>query len=191
MAARSETSRTILLPDGQGRRTEYPYRLIRSARKTLAAEVTSEGVVVRAPMRCPVPAVETFLIRHASWLKRQLRRAETRAAAHPEPDDAAKAEFVRRAKEELPVLTSRYAEIMGVSFSGVRVTSAKKRFGSCSPENGICYSWRLMQYPREAVEYVVVHELAHVRHKNHSAAFYREVERYLPDWRMRAELLKR
>ena len=48
-----------------------------------------------------------------------------------------------------------------------------------------------MQYPEEAVDYVVVHELAHIRHHNHSRAFYEEIERILPDYRRRAALLRR
>ncbi|MBR7150378.1 MAG: M48 family metallopeptidase, partial [Oscillospiraceae bacterium] len=65
------------------------------------------------------------------------------------------------------------------------------RFGSCSGKNALSFSWRLMQYPMEAVDYVVVHELAHIREHNHSSAFYAIVERYLPDWRERAALLKK
>ena len=63
----------------------------------------------------------------------------------------------------------------------VKITSAKKRFGSCSPQNGLCFSLYLMTYPDEAVDYVVVHELAHIRYHNHSPAFHALVGRYLPD----------
>ena len=72
----------------------------------------------------------------------------------------------------------------------VTITGAEKRFGSCSARNSICFSWRLMQYPDEAVDYVVVHELAHIQEKNHGRAFYALVGRYMPDWRERRALLK-
>ena len=79
---------------------------------------------------------------------------------------------------------------MGLVPSGVKITSARTRFGSCSGKNGLCFSWRLMQYPPEAIDYVVVHELAHIRHHDHSPAFYALVGQYLPDWEARVKLLK-
>lgn len=57
-------------------------------------------------------------------------------------------------------------------------------------QNGLCFSWRLLLYPPEAVDYVVVHELAHILEKNHAPAFYRLIAGVLPDYRARERLLK-
>lgn len=91
----------------------------------------------------------------------------------------------------LPPLVERYAARMGVHPAGITITGARTRFGSCSPKNRLCFSFRLMEYPPPAIEYVVVHELAHIRHKNHGLDFYREISRVLPDWQARSALLKR
>ena len=95
------------------------------------------------------------------------------------------------AESRLPALVSRWAAEMCVIPCGIRVTAARTRFGSCSAKGRLCFSLYLMAYPDAAIEYVVVHELAHLRHHDHSPAFYAEVERYLPDWRQRRELLRR
>ena len=95
------------------------------------------------------------------------------------------------AQSRLPDLVSRWAGEMGVNPCGIRVTAARTRFGSCSVKGRLCFSLYLMAYPDAAIEYVVVHELAHLRHHDHSPAFYAEVEKYLPDWRQRRELLRR
>jgi predicted metal-dependent hydrolase len=79
---------------------------------------------------------------------------------------------------------------MGVAPTGVKITSARTRFGSCSGKNSLCFSLYLMEYPEDAIDAVVVHELAHIRHKDHSPAFYAEVERWMSDYRQRAKLLK-
>jgi predicted metal-dependent hydrolase len=73
----------------------------------------------------------------------------------------------------------------------VKITAARKRFGSCSGRNGLCFSLYLMQYPPEAIDYVVVHELAHITHKNHSPAFHSLIARYLPDHKARRAMLKK
>ena len=84
----------------------------------------------------------------------------------------------------------QYASLMGLRPAGISITGARTRFGSCSAKNRICFSWRLMRYPEAAIDYVVVHELAHIRHKDHSPAFYDCIARILPDWRERRALLR-
>ena len=74
--------------------------------------------------------------------------------------------------------------------SGITITAARTRFGSCSPKNRLCFSWRLMAYPEEAIDYVVVHELAHLVHRNHGPEFYALVASILPDHKQRRALLK-
>ena len=79
---------------------------------------------------------------------------------------------------------------MGVNFQSVELSSAKGKWGSCSYDNKIRYAYRLIYAPREMIEYVVVHELSHVRHKNHSKAFWTEVAKYTPDWKAKRQWLK-
>ena len=74
--------------------------------------------------------------------------------------------------------------------TGITITSARTRFGSCSGKNRLSFSWRLMQYPDEAIDYVVVHELAHIAHKNHGPDFHSCVAAVLPDHRERRALLR-
>lgn len=95
------------------------------------------------------------------------------------------------AKRILTEVTARLAEKMGTSFRSVTVTSARSRWGSCSYDNAVRYSFRLLYAPKEVVEYVAIHELAHTRHKNHSAAFWAEVAKYCPDWKEKRKWLKR
>lgn len=167
------------------------YELIRSRRRTLALEVTRDArVVVRAPNRCAVGEIKRFVHSHEAWLRAHISRAEERKLRRPEPTPEEAAALRERARRELPAKLEYYAARMGLKPEGMRITSAKTRFGSCSGRNRICFSWRLMQYPEEAIDYVVVHELAHIREKNHGRAFYALVERYLPDWRERRALLK-
>ena len=167
------------------------YELIRSDRRTLALEVTEDcRVVVRAPARLSQARIDAFVEAHRGWIEAHLARQRQRRERRPEPDSAAQAAYIRRAREELPERVARYAARMGVRPAGITITGARKRFGSCSGKNRLCFSWRLMQYPEEAIDYVVVHELAHIRHKNHGPDFYAFVEEILPDWRERRALLK-
>lgn len=167
------------------------YTLIRSRRRTLAIEVTQDcRVLVRAPLHAPQSSIDAFLTQRADWIETALQRQQQRAAAHP-PLTAAQIETLRQqAKEVLPQKVAYWAGIMGLQPSGVKITSAQKRFGSCSGKNNLCFSLYLMRYPEDAIDAVVIHELAHIRHKNHSPAFYAEVERWLPDYRQRSKLLK-
>ena len=83
-----------------------------------------------------------------------------------------------------------YSKRMGVSPSGIKITSAKTRWGSCSGKNSINFSWRLIMADEDIIDYVVVHELAHIKHKNHSPRFWDEVAVYMPDYKDKRTGLK-
>ena len=147
-------------------------------------------MIVRAPLRASAASIERFVQEHAEWIQKAQARQRARLAAHPEPDEAGQAVLMRRAREELPPKVAYYAQRMGLQPTGMTITSARTRFGSCSPKNRLCFSWRLMDYPEAAIDYVVVHELAHIVHKNHGPQFWALVERYMPDYRARRALLR-
>lgn len=94
------------------------------------------------------------------------------------------------AKRIFTTVTQRKAAEMGVSYKSISITSARTRWGTCSGDNALRYTFRLLYCPKEIIEYVIVHELSHIRHKNHSRLFWQEVEKYIPDWKTRRKWLK-
>ena len=167
------------------------YEIVRSRRRTGALEVTREGrVVVRAPLRMTQGEIDRFVAAHADWLEKAKAKVAARPAAQPPLTEAEIAALRQRAKAVLSGKVAHYAAIMGVVPTSVKLTAARTRFGSCSGKNNISFSLYLMQYPEEAIDYVVVHELAHIRHHDHSSAFYAEVAKVMPDYRARMKLLK-
>ncbi len=95
------------------------------------------------------------------------------------------------AQERLEEKTHRYARIMQVEPNCVSVKDYKSRWGSCSTTGDISYNWRIVMAPHRIVDYVVVHELCHLLEHNHSPAYWRHVERVLPDFQECREWLKR
>lgn len=167
------------------------YELIKSRkRRTIEMSINDEGkLVVRAPQNMAKSEIDAFVEKHRHWAEKHIKLKKERIKKYsvsPEEEENIK-------KTALPYLKERteyFSAIMGLEPTGVKITSAKKRFGSCSAKNSICYSWRLMLYPKEAIDYVVVHELAHIAHKNHSSQFYALIEKYIPDYKEREKLLR-
>ncbi len=167
------------------------YTIIYSKRKTLCLEITDElTVLVRAPRRVSRRVVDDFVQSRSEWIEKHAelkrQRLEAQNAAFADVSG-----LQRAAREYILPRTEYFSALMGLYPNGIKITSAKTRFGSCSPKNGLCFSYRLMAYPKEAVDYVIVHELAHIKHKNHQREFYALVGKYLPDYKQREALLKR
>ena len=168
------------------------YELIRSGRKTLALEITRDcRVVVRAPRRLSQARIDDFVASHAGWIARHLEQQRRRAALAPSaPTQAEIGALKEKARQVLPPKIAYYSEKMGLFPTGVRITSARTRYGSCSGKNGLCFSCFLMNCPDAAMDLVVVHELCHIQVKNHGPDFYALLEQVLPDWRERKKLLR-
>ena len=170
------------------------YELIRSGRKTLALEITRDcRVVVRAPARLSQAAIgPTCACQPPPWIARHLEQQRRRAAlapsAPPRPEIAPSKEkgTAGPAAEKSPITVRK----MGLFPTGVRITSARTRYGSCSGKNSLCFSCFLMNCPDAAMDLVVVHELCHIQVKNHGPDFYALLEQVLPDWRERKKLLR-
>lgn len=101
------------------------------------------------------------------------------------------AHFARRAKIELPARTWELAAVTGMEVKLVSVRNQRSRWGSCSANGTISLNWRLVQTPDLVRDYIIYHELMHLREMNHSARFWARVEEVCPDWREAERWLKR
>lgn len=168
------------------------YELIRSRRKTLALEITRDcRVLVRSPLRLSQAKIDAFVESHAGWIQTHLEQQRQRAASAPPPSTPADiAALKARAWVVLPEKVTYWSQKMGVLPTGLKITTARKRYGSCSGKNSLCFSCFLMNCPEDAIDLVVVHELCHIREKNHSPRFYALLGQYLPDYKERKKLLR-
>jgi predicted metal-dependent hydrolase len=94
------------------------------------------------------------------------------------------------AKKYIKERIDYFSKEMNVQPTGVRITSAKTRWGSCSGKNSINFSWKLIMADDETIDYVIVHELAHIKQHNHSPKFWNIVESIIPNYQVQKEKLK-
>ena len=98
--------------------------------------------------------------------------------------------YKQHAQVKLTEKAKRYAEIIGVTYASVGIKLYKSRWGSCSVDGNIDFNWHIIMAPNRIVDYVVVHELCHLIHHDHSPKFWKQVERILPDYAECKEWLK-
>ena len=167
--------------------TDFEHTVVRSKRKTIALEVNLDGyLTVRAPQRCSDKEIARFIEQHTVWIEKTRLKQLARKACRPEEIKLLK----EKAKTVIPERVKYFEELTGLKSTSVKITSAKTRFGSCSAKNGLCFSYRLLLYPESAVDYVIVHELCHTIHHNHSNQFWNLVAKIMPDYKTRRNLLK-
>jgi len=166
------------------------YTLVRTNRKTIAIYIRPGALVeLRAPLHCPKRDIDRFVASKAKWIEEKRAMMLAREQRQAEPDPALEANLRARAKDILPQRVAYFAEQMGVSPAQIKITGAKSRWGSCSSKGNLNFSWRLMLADEREIDYVVVHELAHLREMNHSPRFWAVVEAALPDYKERKKSL--
>ena len=151
----------------------------------MSLEVTRAGLVVRAPLCASRRSIDSFVESRRSWAEEKLsalREREMRAAAAPPlTADDVKA-LSKEAAEYFPRRAVHFAKLIGVEYSRITIRCQRTRWGSCSSKGSVSLNCLLMLAPREAADSVLVHELCHIKHPNHSDAFYREVRRAFPEY---------
>ena len=208
-------------------------KLIRSKRRTIALIIEHDGsFTVRAPMRAPTAAIETFIQQKANWITRTrakiksarpilekqyadgekflflgssfdlklvgfqkpLLRFENGFTLHHAAQAKGEQVFTRWYKERaLEIISERvrqYSQKYNFTPKQVKISSAKTRWGSCSPNGTLNFTWRLVMAPLEVIDYVAAHELAHLRVKDHSSKFWKLVESIYPEYKKQKNWLR-
>ncbi len=162
----------------------FEYEVIYSSRKSLAIQVDGDcNITVRAPYGVSQKHIDSFVLEKKQWLEKTVSKQLIKKKNRKTFTDEEIAEMRKRAKTIIPEKVRYYAEIMGVVPKSVKINSAEKRYGSCSGENNINFSLYLMDKDEKFIDYVVIHELAHIKHHNHSKDFYEFVSRFMPDYK--------
>ena len=169
------------------------YKIIRSNRKSLGLEIKPDGqVIVRAPMRLSEREIQRFVIQHEDWIREHLEIIKQKQENRPEIERLTMQEIQELADQALKVIPQRVAydaPKVGVSYGKITIRNQKSRWGSCSSKGNLNFNWRIIMAPARVADYVIVHEMCHLKYLDHSREFWSLVEEILPDYKERKEWL--
>ena len=164
--------------------------IIKCRRKTVCIRVNPDlTVTVRAPYRATKREIARILKEKEPWILKQI--AVMKANQLPALSETELKQLIARAHKVIPERVAFFAEQMGITYGRISIRKQKTRWGSCSSKGNLNFNCLLLLTPPEVLDYVVVHELCHRIEMNHSKAFWNEVEKVLPDYRVAKDWLKK
>jgi hypothetical protein len=164
-------------------------KIIRSRRRTIALQILPDGsLIVRAPHRVPLPAIHEIVGQKSSWIEKKQEWLRTK---YKPP---VKIEFPALYRQQAFTYISQrakvLAETLNFEYQKLSITNATTRWGSCSGKKTINFSWRLILTPVNIIDYVIIHELVHLKEPNHARGFWQKVAELFPDYREARRWLK-
>ena len=173
---------TLTVPHGVGEREALEFAREKGdwLRAQLGRQAAPEQIAVGAEL-----PVEGTLRRIEAGRGRSVRDNGVVLQVPGHPETAAvrlRAWLKTRARDRLAEASDRHAASLGVGYARITLRDTRSRWGSCSSQGGLMYSWRLIMAPPEVLEYVAAHEVAHLREMNHSAEFWALVDRLYPGY---------
>ena len=170
------------------------YYIKRSRRKTVSVQIEPDlSVLIRAPFHMPDRDIEKFLRDSDDWIRKHRDEARKKLLAKETSPKLSMDEIRKLAEEaakDIPERVKRFAPIVGVDYGRITIRNQKSRWGCCSSRKNLNFNCLLMLAPPEQRDYVVVHELCHLKEMNHSKRFWKEVERVLPDYKKSVQWLR-
>ncbi|HVN67745.1 MAG TPA: M48 family metallopeptidase [Candidatus Sulfotelmatobacter sp.] len=166
-------------------------RIVRCRRKSIALIVTEDAqLVVRAPWHIPHFYIRSLLAKRQDWIERKIAEVKNRPKLPPlSPEE--RAALIGEAEKVVRERCGWFAARTGWQPAGIRISNARRRWGSCGINGTLHFSWRLARAPLPVIDYVVVHELAHLAERNHSRRFWAKVAAVLPDFRRQRRWLRK
>jgi len=160
--------------------------IIRSDRKTLSIQLKTGEIIARAPLHMKDEEIYSFIESKKSWVEKNLAKIEKREKAISEVQPFTEKEIkalAEKAKVIIPERVRYYAPKIGVTYNRITIRCQRTRWGSCSSKGNLNFNCLLALFPIEVIDSVVVHELCHRKHMNHSPQFYAEIEKVFPEYK--------
>ena len=170
---------------------EYNVEVRRSKRKSAAIKITADmQIVVFVPLYVSDNEIERLVISKSKWIDEHMLKVQStideRSKLEKITFEQVK-ELADQAVEYIPKRVKYYAEKENFVYNKITIKNLVSRWGSCSTKGNLNFNCLLMLMPDYVIDYIVVHELCHLREMNHSEKFWAEVEKIMPDYQ-RAEL---
>lgn len=170
---------------------EYNVEVRRSKRKSAAIKITADiQIVVFVPLYVSDNEIERMVISKSKWIDEHMLKVQStideRSKLEKITSEQIK-ELADQAVEYIPKRVKYYAEKENFVYNKITIKNLVSRWGSCSTKGNLNFNCLLMLTPDYVIDYIVVHELCHLREMNHSEKFWAEVEKIMPDYQ-RAEL---
>jgi predicted metal-dependent hydrolase len=162
-------------------------RRSRRARKWTLSVPWGEPTLMTVPTWMRADDVAAIIDSHREWIA--LERAKQRPRLRLDPRHVSEAEARRAVRELVAMVIDDEASTLRVKPKRIQIRDQRSRWGSCSTTGTLSFNWRLVLAPFEVLDYVVVHELCHMREPNHSGKFWKLVEARRPDWRAQRDWL--
>ncbi len=171
-----------ILTQGQ----EITFSVKRSRRRrTVALQIGASGTVtVYAPQYAWNFFVDRFVMKHAGWVLKKLNALKENLTKYPpraQIPEAFREDYRQKTQDRLPAVVSHYAQALGVRPRSIKVANQRSRWGSCTARGDVRFSWRLGGLPDSIFNYIVVHELAHLKEMNHGPRFWALVRSQIPN----------
>lgn len=158
----------------------------KSFRKSLSMRFDRKGILqIKAPVFATKWQIQSFIDKNKDWIEKQQAKKQDSIL-----DPSKIAEYKKLAKETIPPRVQEFAKEYGFSYNTVKITSATTRWGSCTSKKTLNFTYRLALAPQEVIDYVIVHELCHLRQMNHSSKFWDEVRAIMPEYKKQEKWLK-
>ncbi len=160
--------------------------IIRSNRKTLSVQIKNGELIARAPLRMKEKDIYAFIESKKVWIQKHLDSSKEKQKAlgeiQPFTEEELK-ELAVKAKLIIPKRAEYYAPLIGVTYNRITIRSQRTRWGSCSSKGNLNFNCLLVLFPPEVIDSIVVHELCHRKHMNHSPQFYAEIDKVFPEYK--------
>lgn len=165
---------------------EITYIIQKSRRRSISVSVLPDNrVLVKAPYGTAERTVQEFLLSKKSWITKHIQKQNSQNEKAQELgllSDEEIRKIRRQAKKIIPERVGYWAKQISVTYGKISIRLQSTRWGSCSANGNLSFNCLLVIMPEEILDSVVVHELCHRKHMNHSKEFYEEIYRFFPDY---------